>query len=82
MTKQIQYFMTEDKTQRIVGYTLWLEEGEERGKLTFSKQATRDDVWEPPTTITGNGNWPTSLSEKDADWALELQGFTIKEVIE
>lgn len=80
MTKQIQYFMTEDKNQRIVNYTLWLEEGEERGKLTFSKRATPDDVWEPPTEMFLHASGPLPISEQDADRILQVEGFTVKEV--
>lgn len=81
--KQIQYFMTEDKTNRIVSYTLWLENDEETGKLTFSKRDTPDGVWEPPVTLkSAIDKAPLCVNEAHADLVLIPQGFTHKEVIE
>ncbi len=75
--------MTENKRARIVSYTLWLENEHEEGKLTFSRRADPDAVWESPTEIKqGDGTNNLSLTESGADWFMKTQGFTVKEVIE
>lgn len=80
--KQIQYFMTEDKTNRIVSHTLWLEDGEEKGELTFSKRVTPDDIWEPQISMKSVDSEIVMVSEAEVDSILAPLGFTFKEVIE
>ncbi len=81
VTKQIQYFRTEDKYNRTTSYTLWLEEGEEKGKVTYSERSSPDDIWGPSVTMRSADGEPVKISEKAADWIIEPQGFTVKEVI-
>lgn len=80
--KQIQYFMDVSKEARIISHTLWLEDGEEKGKLTFSKRDTPNDIWEPQITMKSTDSEDVMISEIETDYFLAPLGFTVKEVIE
>lgn len=80
--KQVQYFMDVPRELRVVSHTLWIKNGEEKGKLTFSKRDTPGDVWEPQITMRNTDSEDVMISEIEADYFLAPLGFKVKEVIE